>query len=147
MKANELMIGDWVKTPVDMGKIQAINATCLPNFQTVEVWHKRYEDGRRASDYICDPLDLQPIPLTPEILEKNGFSLVEVGDNGTGTPSQYRNRFEKWLLKTTWKDVALWYDRLAKYYNVATMEGARIHYIHELQHALRLCGIEKEIEL
>lgn len=147
MKANELMIGDWVKTPVDMGKIQAINATCLPNFQTVEVWHKRYEDGRRAGDYICDPLDLQPIPLTPEILEKNGIKLEEVGDNGVLTPPKWRNRFEKWVLRTLWRDAFIWYDRTAKYWHLQDMGAGKLLYVHQLQHALRLCGIEKEIEL
>lgn len=146
MKASELMIGDWVRfsyphhetgQPIErIFKVTEIEA----QLGSYYVWSE--EKGR-----MCHPERLQPIPLTPEILEKNGFSLVEVGDNGTGTPSQYRNRFERWLLKTTRKDVALWYDRLAKYYHVATMQGARLHYIHELQHALRLCGIEKEIEL
>jgi hypothetical protein len=26
-------------------------------------------------------------------------------------------------------------------------DGIEINYVHDLQHALRLCGIEKEIEL
>lgn len=133
MKANELMIGDWVKTPVDMGKIQAINATCLPNFQTVEVWHKRYEDGRRAGDYICDPLDLQPIPLTPEILEKNGW--------------YYKKGLKRWInykaVMQIENIVGSGVYRLAGCYNPAIYTNT----VHELQHALRLCGIEKEITL
>lgn len=140
MKANELMIGDWVKTPVDMGKIQAINATCLPNFQTVEVWHKRYEDGRRAGDYICDPLDLQPIPLTPEILEKNGWKHKYYGI--------YRQMIGE----------AITIDIFPEGCSVVDERGSQCRYrlryhlpapkfVHELQHALRLCGIEKEIEL
>lgn len=90
---------------------------------------------------------LEPVPLTPEILEKNGIKLLEVGDNGVATPAKDRNRFEKWEMHTQWKDTYLWYDRLCKYWLLNNMGGARLHFVHELQHALKLCGIEKEIIL
>lgn len=143
MRETDLMIGDWVRFSYphhETGEpvVRVFQVTQIEaQLGDYYVWS---EDGR-----VCHPEQLIPIPLTQEILEKNGSSLVEVGDNGIGTPSQYRNRFEKWLLKTTWKDVVLWYDRLAKYYNVAAMEGARLHCVHELQHVLHLCGIEKEV--
>lgn len=145
MKANELMIGDWVTygyfhyetgEPIEkVFQVTQIEAELGEYY----VWDK---DGR-----VCTPDLLGGIRISPYILQNNGFDLVEVGDNGASTPPQFRDRFEKWLLKTTWKDVVLWYDRLANYYNLDAMPTARLHYFHELQHALRLCGIEKEIEL
>ena len=87
------------------------------------------------------------IPLTKEILEQNGIKLLEVGDNGGATPARYKNRFEKWEIHTQWKDTYLWYDRQAKYWHLSNMGAARLHFVHELQHALRLCGISKGIEL
>lgn len=146
MKANELMIGDWVKTPVDMGKIQAINATCLPNFQTVEVWHKRYEDGRRAGDYICDSLDLRPIPLTPEILKKNGWintapGIWQITIGNMGLLWQDSNKLFQMIEHTPYEEIG------SRDIDFRISARFCISDVHELQHALRLCGIEKEIEL
>lgn len=77
--------------------------------------------------------EVEPIPLTPEILEKNGFAerfdddlvlmecegiVMEIGNNYT--------RF---------KDGKMFLHRVL----------APLYYVHELQHALKLCGIEKEI--
>ena len=95
MKANELMIGDLVK--------------CGKRYMKVT---------QLAEDMDCD--DIEPIPLTPEILEKNGIEL-SVGPGGLyqGTISGVNCHIE---------------------FNI-------IKYVHELQNALRLCGIEKEIEL
>lgn len=122
MKANELMIGNWVK--------------CGRRYMKVT---------QLAEDMDCD--DIEPIPLAPEILEKNGIKLEEVGDNGVLTSPKWRNRFEKWVLRTLWRDTFIWYDRTAKYWHLQDMGAAKLLYVHQLQNALRLCGIEKEIEL
>lgn len=66
MKANELMIGDWVCTEHDSTPRQ------IDWIRTGEVgllWNK-----------VVTPPYLVPIPLTPEILEKNGF--IEDSTNG-----------------------------------------------------------------
>ena len=102
MKANELMVGDWLKhangkyyrvTRIDvLGDYNSIHYAC--GFPHLWEYNNKFE----------------PIPLTPEILEKNGFKRV--------IPSE---RTKVYL--------------------------THIKYVHELQHALRLCGIEKEIIL
>lgn len=134
MKANELMIGDWVSYRKDFP--DRVNAIAIGG-HAVSLEHDSWQQMS----------SIQPIPLTPEILEKNGIHLEEVGDNGTVTPAKWRNRFEKWSIKTTWKDAALWYDRTAKYWHLHDMGAAKIHFVHELQHALLLAGIEKEVTL
>lgn len=73
----------------------------------------------------------EPIPLTPEILEKNGFKNSE------------------FFGELHYKD---WQIMSDCYYLAARCgDGWYIDipckFVHELQHALRLCGIEKEIEL
>lgn len=70
-----------------------------------------------------------PFPLTPEILEKNGFA-VESRDCH-GEPLQYCELVD-----------GLWIDISGENF----FEG-KLEYVHQLQHALRLCEIEKEIEL
>jgi hypothetical protein len=131
MKANELMVGDWVKFPIGNDKV-----VDLP-----------YIEGRGicasfAASATLFPVEIdkiEPVSLTPEILEKNGWfyppqSIWMKLDSPYG---------ELWGCEHT--DGTLWL------YSSAELDKhdafAEIRYVHELQHALRLCGIEKEIEL
>lgn len=133
------MVGDWVtlfgdtKTRVD----------CIGN---VEVYLSEPR-GQHELDWRVTYEHIQPIPLTPEILQANGIQLVEVGDNGISTPAKFRNRFEKWAIRTEWRDTWLWHDRTTKRYNLHDMNGAQFTMVHEFQHALRLAGIQKDIAL
>ena len=121
------MIEDWVKS---RGKIERVTSVydgyiCTDSFED-------------SHDYYFDP-----IPITPEILKKNGFE--EVGDN-------------IWQLdvKSHWFFVDFDQYVLGCDLNTSTRQQENSFrilcvnsslFIHELQHALRLCGIEKEIEL
>ena len=93
--------------------------------------------------------EIRPIPLTPEILEKNGF----VPKFSDGCLTEYL------IYKDIVDGLHEMYIRIA-YFNIKEKEhklecfdcrtgGCQIwiKFVHELQHALRLCGIEKEIEL
>lgn len=86
---------------------------------------------------------LSPIPITKEILVKNGFQKlndktfllknqieIEVGPKFSEVYARYED-----------------YDRDYNSYNDCYIEIAIIHYVHELQHLLRLCDIEMEITL
>ena len=126
MKANDICIGDWVKFPHGIDKI-----VDLP-----------YIVGRGncasfAASATLFPIELdklEPIPLTPEILEKNGwfynykFDLHIPNEDGIVLQSDYSDKHAYW-----------WY--------VGDSVIAPMDYVHELQHALRLCGIDKEIVL
>ena len=111
MKADELIINDWVYLVKDYGEpkkdILKIDALDL----------HRISDGM---------LEVEPIPLTPEILEKNGF----ICDGWSWWYLDFR------IVLSTSKGVS-----------VVCGRQKRFEFVHELQHALRLCGIEKEIEL
>lgn len=72
--------------------------------------------------------DIKPIPLTEDILVKNGFGKVN---------NQYFfGQVEIKELRDCWVVII-------------NKENAdidiNIHYVHQLQHLLRLCGIEKEL--
>lgn len=131
--ANELMIGDWVCTEHDSTPRQ------IDWIRTGEVglfWNK-----------VVTPPYLVPIPLTPEILEKNGFEMVSKRDDNAGTMERYfypRIGYVYRFSNGEWEVDLIGYGRgfsgAAKYRGV-------IKYVHELQHALRLCGIDKSIEL
>ena len=70
-----------------------------------------------------------PVPLTPEILEKNGFVVESRYYHG--------NTLQYCVLVD-----GLWIDISGENF----FEG-KLEYVHQLQHALRLCGIDKTIEL
>lgn len=142
MKATDLMIGDWVLHFGEVARIVGIridNYNNSPYFKTNlhDTWYESGVDG------------IEPIPLTQDILEKNGFVCVEVGDNGPGTPPKFRNRFEKWECRTQWHTFHVFIDRITHRYSMNAhsnhIEG--MQYVHELQHALKLCEIDKDIVL
>lgn len=145
MKVNELMIGDLCRR---RSIYQDTGREVVTDFQVTQICkngENLYIYGPKGNMGRVD--QIEPIPLTAEILKKNDIRLLEVGDNGVATPAKNRNRYEKWQIHTQWKDTYLWYDRLTKRWNLYDMNGAQFTFVHEFQHALRLCGIEKEIEL
>ena len=73
--------------------------------------------------------EIQPIPLTIEILKKNGF--IEESRDCYGKPLQYCVLID-----------GLWIDITGENY----FEG-ELKFVHQLQHALMVCEIEKEIIL
>jgi len=75
---------------------------------------------------------LEPIPITPEVLEKNDWEERPTGYVFYTDGKRYDN--------------SLWYIFGSNTFVVNTAEF-QIKYVHELQHALRLCGIKKEIKL
>lgn len=108
MKTNELMIGDWV-LDIRTGTPLRVNPF-MAEFEMPE-W--------------------QPVPLTPEILEKNGFDTM----------------YDAFWISTSCN--LLWKD--GKLQNFCREEDDEVYipceYVHELQHALRLCKVDKEIVL
>ena len=106
MKATELMIGDWVKSRTGM------------NVKIVGISH----------DYPCV---YEPIPLTAEILEKNGFVFRENNDIMCG---------EYYLHNQSTFAIKMFNGYLV---GMCMGEDLEFHYVHELQHALRLCGLNE----
>ncbi len=145
MKATELMIGDWVLISVwdckpFPSKVTSINYNSYQGKDFVD-WIDT-EDEEDIGMYA-----VQPIPLTPEILEKNGFEKKE-DDEGQ---ELYSLLLGEWAITymsiygcpyLTIEDV-LDYDRA---HSVLNLKDS-VYHVHELQHALKLCGIEKEIKL
>lgn len=91
---------------------------------------------------------LEPIPLTPEILEKNGFIRhplwhhcdKDLDNYSISVQLGYANRIEYIKIAEKGKDNVIPSERTKLYLT-------HIKYVHQLQQSMRLCGIEKEIEL
>lgn len=133
MKVNELAIGDWVnfliEVECDDTEYGQQTAVYEPSkVQQIRTW---WLDAEVEGDDVNDIDQLQPIPLTAEILVKNGFQQISTNKYVSG--------------KVT---IAIFAE---EFLIAIKSENARvmitIKYIHELQHALRLCNIEKTIEL
>lgn len=134
IKISNLSIGDWVRFEDKSYKVIGIEKW-RPNYVVViEGWREIYTRG-----ITC----IEPIPLTPEILEKNGFIDYEVGKG--------------WYVLNVADDLRVWLHRnshdwtfqLMKWSPLYTHEIGKvfINNLHQLQHALRLAGVEKEIEV
>ena len=68
--------------------------------------------------------DLEPVPLTPEILEKNGW---------------WFDTEDKWLHDEVNFIIEKWNGRFQCY----DINQIKLDSVHELQHALRLCGLNE----
>lgn len=127
MEAKELMQFDWVCLEDDSTPRQ------VDFIRTGEVglyWNK-----------IVTPPYIKPIPLTPEILEKNGFVklLNQYVLKADKEPFIHLILLDN-LPNANGRMLVAIKDRY-------TNAKIAITYVHELQHALRLCRIEKEIIL
>lgn len=156
MEAKELMIGDWV-----------INGN-VPKQVLGVVGHKVLFPHNKTKMWF--PIEAcYPIHLTPEILDKN-FDQMSIEDISVGYQDKDFYTYDK-LYRIKESDhyqfsqleeilscdgVMLRYEDGRFFIDVEASDcdfgayGAtfkEIHYVHELQHALRLCGIDKEIVL
>ena len=154
MRANELMLGDWV-SHFDEGK------NCVVTELRGRKVSVSYTDdnGKKKYSELLPEMAFEPIPLTAEILKKNGFVSPTIDDpefknyvfKDTFIHKEQLPNVE--LLRVNYYDGVEWdfYALLGKRKSSDCGEQyeymAIIKYVHELQHVLRLCGIEKEIEL
>lgn len=120
------MIGDWV-----------YSASMTPR-------KVQYLDGAKSDSIgVVDCLNFEsaisPIPLTAKILEKNGFYNAKRDTDGMLCAAIYRH--EKGLV---WHHYDKDYVRITNYGdNFQWYTQVSCKYVHELQHALRLCGLNE----
>lgn len=134
MKVSELMIGNWVLiSPMD----------CDPVAKRVTAINYNSYRGKDYCDWIdvdgWDELsekEIQPIPITAEILKKNGW-IKDGHDEDAGDSYNYDNNKIWGWIDEGGMDIGFHGDNICM----------SIKYVHQLQHAMRLIGIEKEIVL
>lgn len=119
---SDLSVGDWVLFAGFPRRVRLISSTWL-------LPHRYVLDIATFSTN-----DISPIPITPEILEMFGF---ENYSQMWYHPDSYIEFFRNNRNKDVW-------DRTI---NCGEYTLYSIKYVHQLQHVLRLAGVEKEIEL
>lgn len=123
MKIQDLSVGDWVRV-INQFDAQIYGYHCESGSLSLKT---------RQGHLVYYRLeDINPIPLTPEILEKNGF-VKEEDEDGS----------KRYSLIEGGTKFSLGYARSVFQWTFPI----DVRYVHELQHFLRICGVGKEIEL
>lgn len=143
LKISDLSVGDWVRYRDREWEVCSI-------YQFTE------EVGLfRKGSQICESIeDIEPIPITAEILGANGFILQKDSFN----TYEYTTLLGK-MLRTTRVHLDA-PQCINVFLHDTTIERGYYHrekisvsilkdvvYIHQLQHALRIAGVDKEINL
>ena len=125
IKISDLSVGDWVRY-----RDREWQVCSLYKFtEEVGLWRK----DSQFCEYVSD---LHPIPLTPEILEKNGLCVVEEDAD-----------FSEYELFGS-ENFSIFHTKGTLHYRLETPQASVVCWnVHQLQHALRLAGVEKEIEV
>lgn len=145
MKASELMANDWILADYKVGK---------QVFAKVGLIDPRYADRGHDNigflpvpmiddleQYINDERSIHPIPLTEDILKANA-------DGGSCSFDEFRSLYH---LKNNGyhREISISFDKTwsVPFVEITGMGQTTIkvnmQYVHELQHALRLCGLTK----
>ena len=130
------MIGDWVQvmdaatgTPYNC----RVRYTIWPSMENALIGLDNKEISVSSLPAEC----LYPIPITPEILEKNGFERRQVDYLLHIDESQYLDYYPH---EGSLERIYIHKDGSRE----VVFRVNAISYVHLLQHALKLCGIEKE---
>ena len=159
IKVKDLMIGDWVLAegrPLQVTNISILGGDIIRVMNPFMSYDIAYASNIVAlSKGAKDINKIEPIPLSEEILHKIGFkndvlaeksiiaegasnfSVILISEDSRITINnidEYLNSFNKWNVHIDTEDMR-------------TLCIAEITYVHELQHLLKLCKIEKDIVL
>lgn len=135
MKVSELMIGDIVTFKDCQNDKEHVIIKIWSINQDGEAF--AFIDDYESLDEIVIDDEIVGLPITPEILEKNGWEYNNY-NNETENEEEYyvdRDGFEIHIN--------------GEKFEIRCIDAVNIQlkYLHELQHALKLCGIDKTIEL
>lgn len=122
MNCNKLMIGDILDLSDELDEIIPCKVVELHTHELYVI---------QPNDAACDIVGydmVRPLPLTQGILEKNGFV------------KRKENYIPNWNIYILNGNFFL-EDRLEDYFHFNGNKIFRIKFVHELQHALRLCGL------
>ena len=133
VSSKDLMIGDWIRFKYTKEIAQVSGVSSIEGLKVL------------IKDEEVDwfpPNIIEPILLTQEILEKNGFEQGFGGGKNCLNYNEYADNkgdFDLYICNGIREGSTC--GEIYEYVFTA------IQYIHELQHALKLCGIDKEIIL
>ena len=146
IKAEDLRIGDLVKVNENcsleqgtIGKVSEIRSTPLYKENEGSIGLKPISNDRWPWGVLCSNID--PIPLTPEILKKNEFDYL---NEGVVTYNKWIHRGTILVLRPYGKvfDVII-----KRNWHAMDCHIRYIEYIHELQHLLWTLGRNANLKI
>lgn len=142
LKISDLSVGDWVHHDFYGVDMRVVNI--YGNRESV------IAASRSNRGITCHLDHFTPIPITAEMLEKNGWfrldfqCVLNIEDNrGTSHDGEY---VIMWYVDDEYLTIS-WGGRENDALVEREMMECRVKYIHQLQHALRFAGVDKEINL
>lgn len=144
LQSKDLMLGDWVMWGYTTASGVKVGGYKM---QVAAVYQDDLVDLIDSDSlYEQVPMDeVEAIPLTEAILDKNCAD-VRKGDDNRSWQWTWENP-TGYVEISTWADGDHISDGFFMSCNGSEYAIMVLHYVHELQHALRLAGIGKEIEL
>ena len=134
LKISDLSVGDWVRYDGKEYQVQCVDG--LSEIVTLFGYCEQREESAG---------NLRPIPITAEILEQNGWStdgmyaFLRIDEHRHLEYYYHEHRLRKYYC-----GVDEWQNH-AKVNNITF--AVHCYSVHQLQHALRLAGVDKEITL
>lgn len=133
LTAGDLMVGDWIQCPTIQEKYAKITEIYL----TLDAEPKRMVSLNSYGLRYCVPIDeIEPIPFTKDLLKKNAV-YSEKEDNYSIDILTFETDGDEIEMGITY--IGLHGDL---FYSIID-----IKYVHELQHALKVCHINKEVTI
>lgn len=134
LKISDLSVGDWVLMNGEPAKALRLAVAGRAIFK-----------GLSGQIYGSVGGDIFPLPIVPEILEKNGWSNDGMYARLRITESSHLEYYyHEHRLRKYYCGVDEWQNH-AKVTDITF--AAHCYSVHQLQHALRLAGADKEINL
>lgn len=148
MKVNELRVGNWVRYS-NISALKAQGYTKIEGILPNDVVYYHDPSEEEGAYWQISINDLQPIPLTPEILEKAGFEAREMNNGAfkeydlSCTPPGYKNEYR----------LRYWDMNGRRKIEFAPVMGGNVHafpceYLHQLQNLYyAITGVELDVGL
>lgn len=132
MKANELMIGDWVLS-------KFTGTPCRVKLESF-VCHDSWEDGNHGAFNFND---VEPIPLTKEMLVNDEFYIAEEASHNAVLKNKTGDALI--VVRIIGSSFVLNIERNIEFEGTYAIDSVHKcgYFVHEYQHALRICGLNE----
>ena len=124
----DLMVGDWVDCNNKYKVVEEIRESSVYSSGCSYFWRS-----------------VKPIPVTLEILEKNGFEKMEYNIIGEFNSCEWKDNIVRCKIYDVTDHMTAWITSYVES-NVVHLPFC-FNYVHELQHIFNICKIDKKFEL
>lgn len=142
MNVTDLMLGDYIQIKDNEDNL-ITDYICDIGY--IPQWNELGVKTCKCGNEWLRESEIAPLLLTPEILEKNGFSLNKEETDST-IQNVYRH-YTEFFNFPLGKGFYIEYDTIDNVFWITDHTFIKFKCVHELQHFLKLCKINKEIIL